>query len=245
MRYKCTCQYDGSAYSGFQRQKKARTIQGEIEKALKRIYNHAVTIHSASRTDKGVHALAQIFHYDTNIDIDIDKLASIINRQLPKDIYVSTICGVNNSFHARYSVISKTYQYKIITSKAYNVFLKNYYYHYNKKIDLVALNDLATHFIGVYDYKAFMASGSDKLNTVREIYDINFEQLSDSFTMTISGNGFLYNMVRIMMGMFLDYAEGGKTKKCIITQFTAGNRQFFKRTAPACGLYLKQINYNE
>ncbi len=243
MRYKCTCCYNGTNYSGSQRQNNAKTVQGEIERALAKVYNQSITIHPASRTDKGVHAIEQVFHYDSTVDIDTAKLARVINRQLPDDIRIVKAEIVSDSFHARYDVIAKTYHYILSTAERYNVFNKDICYQYNQPFDIKKATALSEHFLGVHDFKAFMAAGSDKQNTIRTIYDIIFEQADNQVTMQMSGDGFLYHMVRIMMGLFLDYAEGNKTETEILKQFAAGNRRYFKRTAPACGLYLANIRY--
>ncbi len=243
MRYKAICCYNGAAYSGSQRQKNSQTIQGKIEQALAKVYGQSLTIQAASRTDKGVHALGQVFHYDVDIIIDNAKLAQVINRQLPDDIRILSVKTVADNWHARYDVIRKTYCYKLYTSEYYDVFQKDICYQYNQTFDITKARNLAKRFLGKHDFKAFMAAGSDKQNTVRTIYDISFDQQGELLTMQISGDGFLYNMVRIIMGLFLDYVEGKKSSDDIIEQFTAGNRHYFRRTAPACGLFLQSIEY--
>ncbi len=243
MRYKCSCTYNGTNYSGSQRQNNAKTIQGEIERALAKVYNQNITIHPASRTDKGVHAIEQVFHYDSAVDIDTAKLANVINRQLPDDIRIIKTEIASDSFHARYDVSAKTYHYILSTAEHYNVFNRDICYQYNQPFNIEKATALSAHFLGKHDFKAFMAAGSDKQNTIRTIYDIIFAQADHQVTMKICGDGFLYHMVRIMMGLFLDYSEGSKTETEILKQFTAGNRHYFKRTAPACGLYLAAVRY--
>ncbi len=244
MRYKCICSYNGAAYSGSQRQNNARTIQGEIEKALKQIYNQPITIHPASRTDKGVHAISQTFHYDCDVAIELTKLSAVINRRLPDDIRITSASIAADDFHARYDVVSKTYCYRLSTAAQYDVFSKDTCYQYNKPVDITKIKALAAHFIGKRDFKAFMAAGSDKINTVRTIYAIEFSQTGDELKIEMSADGFLYNMVRIMVGLFLDYSENKKTEVDILKNFSSGNRHYFKHTAPACGLYLTETNYN-
>lgn len=247
MRYKCTCQYDGSHYAGWQRQLKQATVQGVIENALAKIYQKHLVIHGASRTDKGVHAYAQVFHFDAPEVIPLDKLAKVINRILPADIYISEVEPETQDFHSRYSCIGKAYVYRIDTGEQPNVFKANYAYFYGKTIALEQLELASRHFIGIHDFKAFMASGSDKENTIREIYDIRFSQVVSQgqtyIEMYIHGSGFLYNMVRIIMGTLLDYWEGRYTEAEMLEAFKSGNRHFFRRTAPACGLYLKETFY--
>lgn len=243
MRYKCICSYDGSKFSGSQRQLNAVTVQGQIERGLKKIYNQAITIHLASRTDKGVHATAQVFHYDSAAAIDITKLKCVINRQMPPSIRITDVALVNDDFHARYDVSAKSYDYQLSIDPNYNVFESGYCYQYNKPLNLSAMRELASQLIGEHDYKAFMASGSDKQNTVRTLYDITIKQDANRVTISVSGNGFLYHMVRIIVGTLLDYSEGKKPLNHILNHFKNGNRQYFKRTAPACGLYLVNTRY--
>ncbi|PID81258.1 MAG: tRNA pseudouridine(38-40) synthase TruA [Clostridiales bacterium] len=243
MRYKVICCYNGTGYSGSQRQLNSQTVQGQIERALAKIYSRPLTIQAASRTDKGVHALGQVFHYDVDTVIDSAKLVQVINRQLPDDIRILSAVPVTADWHARYDVSCKTYYYRLSTAEQYDVFQKDICYQYNQAFDKAKAGDLAKAFLGKHDFKAFMAAGSDKQNTIRTIYDINFDQQGDLLTMQISGDGFLYHMVRIMMGLFLDYVEGKKSSDDIIEQFTAGNRHYFRRTAPACGLYLANVRY--
>lgn len=245
MRYKCHCQYDGSHFCGWQRQPRVATVQGTIEDALKAIYLEPVTVHGASRTDKGVHALEQVFHFDGPKDIPLEKLQAVINRQLPSSIHVSHIATSDPDFHSRYSCVGKEYRYYLETDSTPNVFRSSYVYHYGRLPNLAAMEYLAKHFIGTHDFKAFMASGSDKEVTVRTLYHIGFEWDGTTVVMAISGNGFLYNMVRIMMGMFLDYSEGKLSETTILNSFVAGERQAFRRTAPAEGLYLARTYYEE
>ena len=243
MRYKCFCTYDGSDYCGWQRQPKVRTVQGVIEEALKNIYLEPIAIHGASRTDKGVHGIGQVFHYDAEMEIPIERLSKVINRQLPPTIHILSVKEETSEFHSRFSCLGKEYTYRIETNPQKNVFMANYIYAYERPLNLEVLNNWASYFIGTCDYRAFMASGSDKEVTVRTIYAIEFELESTQLTMRISGSGFLYNMVRIMVGMFLDLYEEKYTIDKAREHFLKGDRQFFRRTAPACGLYLTKTFY--
>ncbi len=244
MRYKCHIAYDGSAYSGWQRQPRVHTVQGAIEDALKAIYLEKVTIHGASRTDKGVHAIDQVFHYDTEKEIPLEKLIKVINRQLTDDIQLVNIEEVEGDFHSRYCCKGKEYQYRIETSKEVNVFQWRYVYAYRKTPNVELMRQAALKFIGTHDFKAFMASGSDKEETRRTIYHIDFHYEDTQLVMKVRGNGFLYNMVRIMVGVFLDISEGKYSEDMAFERFCVGDRKFFKRTAPAQGLYLTKTFYS-
>jgi tRNA pseudouridine38-40 synthase len=243
MRYRCVCQYDGRCYSGWQRQPRDKTVQGEIEKALKAIFGVPITIHSASRTDSGVHALMQVFHFDTEIFIPQERLLSVINRRLPLDVAISHVERVPDDFHSRYDCIGKTYVYKTELSPQRNVFSSSYAYHYGKPINLELIRLAAHVLIGTHDFKGFMASGSDKENTVRTLYTIDFIQKETVLEMRISGDGFLYNMVRIIMGALLNVSEGRLTVAELEIALVNGDRQKLRRTAPSSGLYLVETRY--
>lgn len=243
MRYKCVCQYDGREFFGWQRQPRVRTVQLEIEKVLQGVYGVQIAIHGASRTDKGVHATEQVFHYDTDILIPFDKLKGILNRQLPADIAISDVESVTEDFHSRFSCIGKTYIYKLDMLNTKSVFNASYVYLYGNQIDLDLVRNIAQCFIGTHDFKGFMASGSDKENTIRTIYSIDFSISGSCLEMRISGSGFLYNMVRIIIGTLINVSEGKLTIAEVKRGLTSGNRQVFKRTAPACGLYLVETRY--
>lgn len=244
MRYLCTISYDGSHFFGFQRQPGHRTVQGEIERALRRIYGEVIDIHSSSRTDTGVHALEQIFHYDTEIEIPESRLRHVLDGQLPEEISVLSLRRVPDAFHARYDTIEKTYRYDILLSKEKQVFKSRYALIYKKDLDIDEMRAASLLFLGKRDYAALMAAGSDKENTVREIKRIELvQQSSDTISLYISADGFLYHMVRIIVGALLDYCEGRKSLEELQIGLEEKDRTVFRRTAPACGLYLIKINY--
>lgn len=244
MRYKCTCQYDGRDFFGWQRQPRVRTVQSEIEGVLKTLYGLPISIHGASRTDKGVHATEQVFHFDTDILIPFEKLCGIFNKRLPADIAISAIDMVTEDFHSRFSCIGKTYTYKLDTLQTKSVFDAPYVYLYGQQVELELMIKAAQCFIGTHDFKAFMASGSDKENTIRTIYSIDFSVSRSSVEMRISGSGFLYNMVRIIMGTLINVSEGKLSTADVAAGLASGDRKVFRRTAPACGLYLVETRYD-
>lgn len=243
MRYLCGVSYDGSYYFGFQRQPKLPTVQKEIEDALKRIYSQDITIFSSSRTDTGVHALDQKFHYDTNILIPDEKIRYVIDSQLPEYVSIHSAKRVPDDFHARYNVKSKTYRYDILLSSEKQVFNSRYALVYKKKLNLDKIKDLENLFIGKKDYGALMAAGSDKENTVRNILDFSILSFEDKISIFVSADGFLYHMVRIIVGALLDYNEDKKTLKELESGLKNKNREIFRRTAPAHGLYLIKTLY--
>lgn len=243
MRYKCTCEYDGRCFYGWQRQPKHRTVQKEIEESLSKLYGSEITIHGASRTDRGVHAKGQVFHFDTQKEIPLDKIIKVMNRHFPDDVRVRSVETADEEFHSRYHTVSKTYEYKFSTTQEYSVMDAHYIYQYGKPVNLDVMRETARCFLGTHDFKAFMASGSSVENTVRTIYDITFDIHEDIVTMKVTGSGFLYNMVRIMMGVYFDVSEGIKNVTDVAIELSNGNRTYFRRTAPACGLYLVETVY--
>ncbi len=242
MRYLCKVAYDGSHFYGFQRQPKHRTVQGDIEQALKRIYGEHIDIHSSSRTDTGVHALAQVFHYDTDIEIPETKLRHVLDGQLPEEISILSVEKVADDFHARYNTIQKTYRYDIILSKEKQMFKSRYALIYKRDLNIELLKEASKLFLGRQDYKALMASGSDKENTVRDIKAFDLvKESEDKISLYITADGFLYHMVRIIVGALLDYSEGRRTLSELEAGLKNKDRSVFRRTAPANGLYLVDI----
>ncbi len=246
MRYLCKVAYDGSHFYGFQRQPKLRTVQGDIEKALKRIYGKPVDIHSSSRTDTGVHALCQVFHYDVDVAIPIEKLARVLDGQLAEEISVLSVEIVPDDYHARYNTIQKTYRYDILLSKEKEIFKSRYALIYKKDLTIDRLQEATRLFLGKQDYRALMASGSDKENTVRDIKTFEVHQRGENMiSLYITADGFLYHMVRIIVGALLDYNEGRRTLAELEAGLQNKDRSIFRRTAPASGLYLSSVVLNE
>lgn len=254
MRYKCKCEYDGFSYCGWQRQSEfvenkyaisKRSIQRTIENSLKKLYNgRNISIQGSSRTDAGVHAVCQVFHYDTDIEIPLEKIKYALNKILPEDIRVSEIAIVDDKFHSRYNTKYKSYTYSINTGE-YNVFKSKYMYQYCKEIDLNLIQKSFKIFMQKRDFKALMASGSDKINTVREIYSINYDCVDNKIVFKITADGFLYHMVRIMIGSFIRLNEGQISVDDIEEALKFGHRDVFRYTAPPNGLCLSEVVYEE
>lgn len=245
MRLLCKIQYDGSDYHGFQRQPRLITVQGEIEAALKRIYRKHIDIHSTSRTDAGVHALAQYFHFDVEPFIEVTKLRRILNEQLPESIDIAELYEVSEGFHARYDSRRKTYRYDVITSCEKRVFSSKYALIYKKAVHYDVIEEGLKLFLGKKDYGALQASGGEKESTVRHIEAIRIEKDEEGFSLFITADGFLYHMVRIIVGALLDLNEGRRTVAELEEGLRMKNREVFRRTAPASGLYLIEVDYAE
>ncbi|PID82890.1 MAG: tRNA pseudouridine(38-40) synthase TruA [Clostridiales bacterium] len=242
-KYKCKVRYDGSMYYGFQRQSNLVSVQGEIERALSKVYNRKIEIISASRTDKGVHALMQVFHYETENNIPIEKLESIVNNVLNDDIYIYSFEIKDFDFHARYNVKFKTYRYNIDVSGKNDVFSSRYVLNYGSDLDIVRLNNIANNFIGKKDFKFVMASGSYKENTVRTVSKAIFYKSGDIVSFEITADGFLYKMVRMIVGAILDVYENKLTELELINAIKNVDRKKFKRVVSSGGLYLVDIEY--
>lgn len=247
-RFKCIVEYDGENYAGFQTQQNANTVQDELEKALSNLLQEKIKITASGRTDSGVSAVGQVIHFDSNTTIPPEKLPFAIKILLPNDISITKCDIANNDFHARFSAKSKTYSYKICLTKVNRPLFKKYY-QYPFDIDFSLLQAAFDKIKGKHDFRAFMASGSDVINFEREIYDIKYvmeESNSSSqncFKIYITANGFLYNMVRIIVGLCLDIARGKLALDNIDTMFQTGDRSFGGHTAPPEPLCLEEVFY--
>lgn len=238
-------QYDGSSYHGWQRQSRMKSVQEVLEKTLSKVFEQTIVIDGSGRTDAGVHALGQCISFRVNLTMPIENVKFVVNRRLPNDIYVTRVALEPDDFHARYCAIGKTYVYKIYTDKARNPFLDKYSFHFAHALDEHAIRDAMRHFIGTYDFKTFMAAGSSTENTVRSIYRFDLDKGDNSLIFTITGDGFLYNMVRIIIGTLIHVGTGKIRAVDIPSIIESGDRNRAKYTAPANGLYLKDVYYTE
>ncbi|HEY8445391.1 MAG TPA: tRNA pseudouridine(38-40) synthase TruA [Bacilli bacterium] len=241
MRYKCITVYDGTNFHGFQAQNDLRTVQDEIEKVLIIILKHKVRINPAGRTDTGVHAYGQVFHFDTNIVMKEENMRNAINSRLPRDIYIKKVEIVDEAFHSRYSALSKIYHY-IIDFGEYDPIHQNYRYYYKYRVDIDKIIDAASIFVGEHDFKSF-TKNHHLDNTIRTIYSIDFEIKEKLMTIKFHGNGFLHNMVRIIVAMLLEVGRGRLTKDDLIEILNAKNRKLAPKLAPPSGLYLMEVRY--
>lgn len=210
MRVLLTVAYDGSGYYGWQRQKGFVTVQQRLEEALSALLKREITVRGSSRTDTGVHALGQRAVFtDENMTIPVEKLPYAVNSFLPQDITVTGAVAVSDGFHPQYSVADKTYEYKILNADFRNPLLNRYTEHIRPRLDIDAMKRACPYFIGEHDFKAFCASGASSKTTVRTVYSLETEKNGDIITIRINGNGFLYNMVRIVAGTLV-YVGLGK-----------------------------------
>ena len=241
MRYKCIVAYDGTNFHGFQIQNDLRTVQLEIENVLKIIAKKTVKINSAGRTDTGVHAYNQVFHFDLDIHMKDWQMQNALNSRLPRDIYIKKVELVDDNFHSRYNALSKEYHY-LIDLGEYNPLYANYRYYYKHKLDIDKMIDAKSVYLGKHDFSSFTKNHKNE-NNVREIYDISFEIKDSLVTIKFLGNGFLHNMVRIMVAMLIEVGRGKITKSELAEILDAKNRKKAPKIAPANALYLVNINY--
>jgi len=240
MRFKCKVSYDGTLFHGFQAQNNQRTIQGVIEEALLEICKRKIRIHPSGRTDKGAHALGQVFHFDTEINIADWSLKKAINSLLPSDVYIKDVKIASDDFHARYDAKSKEYRY-IIDLNEYNPLENNYRYFYKYKIDSKKIKDASKIFVGRHDFNAFTKTKNK--NTIRTIYSIDFKTKNNVIYLDFHGDGFLHNMVRIIVGMLLEVGRGKIDKADLKHILESKNRQLALKIVPASGLYLVNVKY--
>ena len=243
MRYKVTMAYDGQKYAGFQSQINALTIQDIIEDVLKKIFSISIRIVMSSRTDAGVHAKGQVFHFDIDKKLNTYKIKYSINSLLPKDIHVLNFEEVDENFHARYSVKKKTYEY-LINIGEYDVFLNGYAYQCFYKLDVELMKKGAELLLGEHDFSSFNTSSLKEYpNQVRNISKFSIKQDKDLIRIRVTSTGFLRNMVRIMVGTLIDLGRGQKTLDDIKDMLENPNKSTRRFNADPNGLYLLKIFY--
>ena len=243
MRYKVTIAYDGADYAGFQSQINALAIQDIIENVLEKIFGKKIRIVMSSRTDAGVHAKGQVFHFDADKEKEDYKLKFSMNSLLPKDIHVIKVEKVSDKFHARYSVKKKTYEY-LINIGEYDVFLNGYAYQCFYKLDVDLMKKGAEMFLGEHDFSSFNTSSLKEYpNQVRNITEFSITRKKDLLKIKVTSSGFLRNMVRIMVGTLIDLGRGLKTLDDIQDMLDHPNKTTRRYNADPNGLYLVKIFY--
>ena len=242
VRVKCIVSYDGSKFYGFQIQNKLRTVQGEIQKALKKICEEEVTIHASGRTDAKVHGNKQVFHFDTSRQMPEKQWKRAINHFLPNDIYILDSLFVSEDFDSRYSATKKEYHYLLSTNE-YSPFETNYIYQYGRPLDLELMKDAASIFIGEHDFASF-CSYDQYGNTIRELYKILIEDNNGIITFTIVGNGFRRYMVRHIVGGLIQVGAKRITKKRLQELLDSKGKEKCLFKAKPQGLYLYEVFYD-
>ncbi|KAA6443935.1 tRNA pseudouridine(38-40) synthase TruA [Bacillus swezeyi] len=246
MRIKCTVSYDGHLFFGYQVQPGQRTVQNELEKALKTLHKakECIPVVSSGRTDSGVHAVGQTIHFDSTLSIPEAKWPYALNALLPDDITVNKAEAVDDQFHARFSAKKKEYRYMIYKGRFPDVFKRYYAYHVPYELDMEKVKEASRYLVGTHDFTSFCTTKTEVKDKVRTIYELEWSETEEGLQMRIVGSGFLYNMVRIIVGTLLDVGTGKFYPDDIKKMIAAQNRDAAGRTAPAHGLYLWNVIYD-
>lgn len=248
--YRCITAYEGTRYNGWQRQGNTdNTIQGKIEQILSRMIGENIEIQGSGRTDAGVHALGQVFHFHCTHVLYEDTpeaFLSQVNQYLPKDIRILEIAACSPRFHARLNATGKIYRYRIDTSPYGNLFERNTAHHIATPLDIDAMRQAADLLEGTHDFLSFCSNKRFKKSSVRTLYSIRIESdpATQLLTLTYYGNGFLYNMVRILSGTLIEIGLGLRTPQEIPSVLEGKNRGLAGHTAPAKGLFLISVSYD-
>ena len=244
MNYKLTIQYDGSRYDGWQRQGNTdNTIQGKIESVLSRLVGESVEIHGAGRTDAGVHAEGQVASVKLPGKRSAAEVMDYLNQYLPEDIAVIAVEEADERFHARLTAVGKVYRYDIRLGSTPNVFRRKYQYRVEQPLDIAAMRQAAEHLTGTHDYRAFCSNKRYKKSTVRTVSAIDIQVDGADMSITFRGDGFLYNMVRILTGTLLEVGLGERKAEEMSAILESLDRTRAGKTAPAQGLTLVQVEY--
>jgi tRNA pseudouridine38-40 synthase len=241
---KLTIAYDGTNFHGFQVQPNLRTVQGVLEELIGRVAQHPVSIIGSGRTDAGVHARAQVVNFHTSVRIPVEKWPIALNTRLPDDLVVTEAAEVPEDWHARFSAKGKVYKYQIDLGASPNVFTRLYAYHYPYRLRIEPMIEAARHLTGRHDFTSFCAANTPLENKVRHLYAIDLAQEDHLLTITCRGEGFLYNMVRIIVGTLLDVGRGKISPDQIPEILAARDRTKAGLTAPAHGLTLWEVLYD-
>lgn len=242
---KVILQYEGTRYQGWQRQEStSNTIQGRLEALLTKMCGRKVEVDGSGRTDAGVHAYGQVANFHIDTEMSLREIMDYMNRYLPEDIAVIDIAEMPERFHSRLNAKGKTYQYRVINSSVPHIFDRRYVYVVEEKLDVEAMRRAAGALCGTHDYKAFTSSKKSRKSTVRTVESIEIEKEGDEIRFTFRGNGFLFHMVRIMMGTLLEAGMHKTDEAQIRKLLESGTRQEAGYLVPAKGLSLVEVRYS-
>ncbi len=247
MRYVLKISYDGTAYAGWQRQKNAPSVQETLENAIQTALGVDVRVMASGRTDAGVHALGQVCQFDAELSVPADKMPDCLNRYLPADVRVLDGWAGAENFDCNRNAKRKTYRYSLYVSTREMPLKERYATRVENLAEIAVLKEKAKLFEGEHDFKAFCASGSSVKTTVRTVYEVKVEERAfqgvREIDVFVTGNGFLYNMVRTMIGELLLLSDGKHTEEILEKAFATGKRELLGKTMPAKGLTLVQVEY--
>ena len=242
-RIKLVVAYDGTAYCGFQVQNNGPTIEGELNKVLSELFGEDIRVIGASRTDSGVHAYCNVAVFDTNARMPAEKMIYAINQRLPEDIRVQSSCEVDKEFHPRHMDSRKTYEYRIYNTGVQNPMKRHYALWDYHTLDINKMKEAAAYLVGEHDFKSFCSADTQVESTVRTIYRLTVEKNGEDIVISVCGNGFLYNMVRIIAGTLLEVGKGKIEPISMVKILNALDRQAAGPTAPAHGLTLVKYEF--
>lgn len=240
MRYFMRFSYNGSKFNGFQKQVDKRTVQGDLESVLSKIFNENIRVVASGRTDAGVHAYNQCLHFDSSKEVDFDKLKFSLNSLL-HNIYIKELYSVPDDFHARYDCTKKEYIYKINVGE-FDPIYEEYIYQYNKSLDIEKMKDACMYLIGEHDFRSFTSLDYEK-NCVRTIYSIDINIENDIIYIDFVGNGFLKYMVRNMVGLLIEVGSNNRNVEDVKKILDSMDRKEAGICAPSMGLYLANVYY--
>lgn len=242
--YKLVIQYDGGRYKGWQRLGKGEnTIQAKIEQVLSQLVGSDIEIIGCSRTDAGVHAYSQVANFKTDKSLKEKEIKDYLKKYLPQDISICEVTKVHDRFHARYNAKDKTYLYKIWNEECTNPFMRKYSMHIEQKLDLEKMKQASRYFIGNHDFTAYSNAKSKKKSMVREIYAIDVKEANGFVLIRVRGEGFLYNMVRKIVGTLIEVGLGEIEAATIPKILESKERNQTGRIAEATGLYLEKVEF--
>ena len=242
-RIKLVVAYDGTEYCGFQVQNNGPTIEGELNKVLSELFKEDIRVIGASRTDSGVHAYCNVAVFDTQARMPAEKMVYAINQRLPEDIRVQESSEVAADFHPRHTDSRKTYEYRIYNAAVQNPMKRRYALWNYYKLDVKKMKEAATYLVGEHDFKSFCSADTQVESTVRTVYEVAVTQSGEDIVISVSGNGFLYNMVRIIAGTLLEVGKGRIEPNEMPRILEAKNRQASGPTAPPHGLTLVKYEF--
>jgi len=237
--------YDGTNYVGWQLQDNGVSVQQRLNEAALTITGEQIQLHGSGRTDSGVHARAQVAHFDTNARIPADKFAIALNMRLPRDIRVLYSEEAPEDFHSRFSAKNKTYRYTVQTSLHADVFARTTALHVHTRLDVARMQRAAQYALGEHDFKAFMSADCKITNTIRTVSKSEWTQDGSFLFYDVGANGFLYNMVRILVGTMLEIGGGKLPEDAIARALNSGKRDDAGATAPPHGLCLQRVQYDD
>lgn len=246
---KLTLAYDGTAYAGWQWQAGQRTLQGELEAALARVCGESIRVTASGRTDAGVHALGQVVSFQIDGDMPSAVLQKALNAELPDDMAVLEVADARENFHAIRAAVRKRYRYVINDGRVRDVFRRQYSWHYRRRLDTDAMQRAASVLVGTHDFRSFETTGSERSSSIRTVYEVSVARAGqgspDLVTVEIEADGFLYNMVRSIVGTLVEVGRGVRPEIWPAEVLAARDRRAAGMTAPAQGLFLVSVQYEK